>query len=697
MLHNVRLLLWSIGPFFAAVASQQTNPFSLPVLLQNTVPSCAHECLALLVAQTLPPLACLSPEGIDCLCSRYGITGFTIGELALACLTSSCPLEVVRSSISVYAICEDKEGSARPTHDVITISSITAFATSVQSRDPRETGGVDLQTSILASTSANADFSSSLAPSSSSASLSDPGVQPTSVSSLRPPPSSSELEGRRVEENVRALTTAQIVGITSAVASLIILMIGAIVLAARIRRRRTKPPELKEEKLEFGVNHEPYPRSPGPPDPKHDTPERKMGVLGDDNAALEKGWSWTQANVKAEGIGLALSPEMDYPQTPPSAASSRTMSKLLPEKPDTTKAPKFAGRISEATENTVFEEDRRSLAPPTVKSVPNSPASQTPSSGNRQKPPNPHYPPLRDPEVERQHPSLSLRIPHLQSGRSEQGHKFGSKQHGDSQELESLALCIEFPAPPNVDLLQSRHSSLGRESIDTRSSGGYLPDYYFSSVPKDDSAELGASADLPPRQNHVPRASEFRRAPPSYISDTSIESTFSQEETPPEDEAKQLSPVVESPIAGLRYPKVPRSSNQLVARKSMSPAQSPTKFAITMAYPASPPAAYHNLTPSIQESNHPSFSSRASISRLSVNLSTNPATERLSDHSPGHGSMLPQSEKRIPRLVVPTSSRVNGDPMGLALSRTEMELRSPLWVPESWPKLQGGDLFFSAT
>ncbi|KAF1814981.1 hypothetical protein P152DRAFT_456019 [Eremomyces bilateralis CBS 781.70] len=63
----------------------------------------------------------------------------------------------------------------------------------------------------------------------------------------------------------------------------------------------------------------------------------------------------------------------------------------------------------------------------------------------------------------------------------------------------------------------------------------------------------------------------------STASATSIDTNESDDPTPPEDATKKLSPVeesplsAESPIHGLRYPRVPRASNQAVARSPRSP------------------------------------------------------------------------------------------------------------------------------
>ena len=61
-----------------------------------------------------------------------------------------------------------------------------------------------------------------------------------------------------------------------------------------------------------------------------------------------------------------------------------------------------------------------------------------------------------------------------------------------------------------------------------------------------------------------------RRIRASRASDTSFESVDPDEPTPPEETDKRLSPAQPSPITGLRYPKVPRSSNQAIPRSPLA-------------------------------------------------------------------------------------------------------------------------------
>jgi hypothetical protein len=92
---------------------------------------------------------------------------------------------------------------------------------------------------------------------------------------------------------------------------------------------------------------------------------------------------------------------------------------------------------------------------------------------------------------------------------------------------------------------------------------------------------------LPPALTINKVATRQRAVRSSTASDTSFESMGDDEPTPPEQE-KHLTPVAEmSPITAVRYPKVPRSTNQAVSR---SPAQAaPARPVHNEAYSTSTP------------------------------------------------------------------------------------------------------------
>jgi hypothetical protein len=96
---------------------------------------------------------------------------------------------------------------------------------------------------------------------------------------------------------------------------------------------------------------------------------------------------------------------------------------------------------------------------------------------------------------------------------------------------------------------------------------------------------------LPPALTISKVATRQRPVRHSTASDTSFESMGDDEPTPPEQE-KHLTPVVEmSPISSVRYPKIPRSTNQAVPRspaQAMPPRSTATTSSPSRTYPTTP-------------------------------------------------------------------------------------------------------------
>ncbi|KAJ9630892.1 hypothetical protein H2203_001419 [Taxawa tesnikishii (nom. ined.)] len=219
----------------------------------------------------------------------------------------------------------------------------------------------------------------------------------------------------------------------------------------------------------------------------------------------------------------------------------------------------------------------------------------------------------------------------------------------------------------------------------------YLPSYYTSNdsrtpVAKQMSLESGEARvgetfiSRKPLPNPKPRRQ-------SSASDTSFESVDPEEPTPPEEEDKQLSPVAESPISGLRYPKVPRSSNQAVPR---SP---PTTFSLQPLRPKTPER-------------------KQSTTLVAKRRGANAAQDlerRLYIHNSSCGGSFDSTSSTV---VVPSSrlaqqrtrskheSPLRGYGKGVGAQygtpkMQEMELKSPLWEPKLTPSRRGDDLFIS--
>lgn len=241
--------------------------------------------------------------------------------------------------------------------------------------------------------------------------------------------------------------------------------------------------------------------------------------------------------------------------------STRTVSQLLPEPPGTTPPPPATTYSqSVSTPATLFEGEHTWILPRVrVPGLPAHPAvlktRQIRSHGLAQ-------------------PALAVVIPE-QHLRAPYACEFGSWPL--------------LPPPPPVHMADEDRCSSQSGTLSSKIS---LLDYYASS-------DSGAS----PQAIFVSPAPCFPKTARDSVGSeasrrTSFESNLPDELTPPEEDDKRLSAVDESPISHIRYPRIPRSSNQAVPRSPMY-----------SGYPAT--ASSKTVTPGCQQMrNHrPSLSS----------------------------------------------------------------------------------------
>ncbi|TID19130.1 hypothetical protein E6O75_ATG06251 [Venturia nashicola] len=256
----------------------------------------------------------------------------------------------------------------------------------------------------------------------------------------------------------------------------------------------------------------------------------------------------TQVNRDYQGqqtIGTITPP----PPLPPAQAHPRP-SKLSPLKiPKTMPPRKDFSPVSAATD---FEEDNSSLRPRSDF------AGSRPMSGIEfgewPKPPV-YAAPVAAPSPPRKirpslPPSLTITIPRAVQSVSIPlplaPQRPPLARHDATQQVSPR----QWPLPPPSQSQQSSHSSVMASSQALGASIGPGTSQY---------SERSAA--------NSRRPSKSSARSDSQASYTSFESMGSDEDpTPPQEEDKRLSPVHESPVSYLRYPKVPRASNQIVPR-----------------------------------------------------------------------------------------------------------------------------------
>jgi hypothetical protein len=74
--------IWLIFCVTAVLATNLSNDFS------RLIPSCAEECFASFLNVNYVLDSCTGKPLLDCLCSRRGASGFTLGEGAMQCISA---------------------------------------------------------------------------------------------------------------------------------------------------------------------------------------------------------------------------------------------------------------------------------------------------------------------------------------------------------------------------------------------------------------------------------------------------------------------------------------------------------------------------------------------------------------------------------------------------------------------------------
>ncbi|CZR43156.1 uncharacterized protein FPRO_07928 [Fusarium proliferatum ET1] len=367
---------WLIFCVTVVLATNISNDFS------SFIPSCAGECFASFLNVNYAQKVCTGKPLLDCLCSRRGASGFTLGEGAMQCISAERSIgycSIVEASDRVienaYDICNGRPGAVHPTYLTITATLVLA-----------PTGGVVTFPSVTTKTTSRPDTSSAIStlPTTLVIDTSSPPIIPrpstkpvgsttrstarehsttdssddSDIISITEPPftkpttfetstytstSSSESEtttgvqggagGASKDEDSddsAKLSTEQVAGISVGVLAAVGVAVGAIVLARYHRRR--KYPQIKTGFL-----------------PMRDTwgykPDRS------DNGGHN---SWmvhqlrpdlnppnhppppptsNRRSVKPEAIGVALSPPPSSRNTAVHTSPLRRLSKLLPAKP----------------------------------------------------------------------------------------------------------------------------------------------------------------------------------------------------------------------------------------------------------------------------------------------------------------------------------------------------------------------------
>ncbi|KJX96609.1 hypothetical protein TI39_contig612g00008 [Zymoseptoria brevis] len=689
-----------------------TDPSNFPRVLSNYVPTCAQKCLSTYINQQYD---CTNGD-VSCLCSQYGNSGFTLGELALVCVSISCP----------SANQQDPEPAKAKAYDICAAQNDAAAATQ-QTLIPPATSSTSVSSSSIQTTT-TATTSTSSEPTSTTRSTDTPSATTTSASSESTPERT-------------AITSGQAIGISVAAVGFVLIAVGIFYALGCIRRRKRKAAEraTKHDSYDFiddaSVHGSEFPHgfinhgNPGGLD---------MSGAVSSSEKRNTNWPTLQAHQQPYYRHEKNSSQdtqtwrSDSPVSYRSASSMRTTSQLLPEKPSgllLRPPPRSPELDNMRTPATIFEEDRFSahIAPP-VPSLPKNP--RQPQYAHQFARPIEHM----------KQTSLTLDIPNQTTQCQAVQFSEPSLLRAASQSTMAHPPALmpgqsmpTFPPPPAFQhagpTFPPPPTSAARpiyERPTYGNSSSSVLDYYaspeddsptdlYSSTPIEDETQVRKAApaaiaiskpSFPPLAVRASLASDVSRR-------TSFESTDPDESTP-EEEDKRLTPVKEaaSPIAEIRYPKVPRSANQSVPR---SPVYQPAyQFPITRDSRSIADRRQervpHTRDSATRDREH-GHTASSSGSSLAAKRRGDSAANKLhiTTITPTRAPRTPPRQENVAVYTRETPLRGYGRtassagvktpdwPLKIEMKSPPGGLKSPLWEPKLTPRREGDDLYLSVS
>jgi hypothetical protein len=732
----------------AVAASQNASPTVtstaslLPDVLQRAIPACAQACVQSSLSQQFP-VSCTIQGDTECLCSRYGLGGESLGEIALGCVYTSCRT-VDRSAASAYNVCLGQKNAVLPTKTALTIvtSSSSTPTSSKSSALSKVTSSVTSITSITRTTLQTRISTQSIFPDSVSST-------PSATSSASS--TSTPVALPAVEEDKPRMTPAQIAGLSVAAVAAFIIAIGLMALSVFLRKRKERnnrfsidekrrdrrqrhqsvqisihpPTESRSEPpARFPTGLSPAPRNGYPrlvtPSPdgslRAQRPAQRLGV----------GTSISPSNSSTplDQIGLAISGTAELEGCPAHPQATQPKNNTAVFRP-----------ISTMTQATVFEEDEpatrrssrllptppravppiRSLQPsrPVPKPLPNKPAPKPLPSKPAPKP-LPNRPEARNSE-------LFLNIP--------------PRHGGPRPKRIVLVPSTQKPTPASLSSLSQQARSA---SASTHGSGSSRDQGYYLGTEQESTAPSTPSQSLRARHALKNGQGQFKKAPStisrtvsrtvsrsstnirdSVSSQTSFETADPNDPTPDNEDDKRfsgsarLSPVAESPISNLRYPKVPRTTNQFVPRSPASSTQR-QRSQSSLRHAQEPPsllvkrrgeqqaqdleARLHVHPPVLGDPFvSPARKPRSNVRIPSAESWTQTPQSMIDRNGKGRSSFWegsPYMDELDVDVVRPLNIKRNTGDMSTKQTIVDA-MKSPVWIPHLTPTRKGDDLFIS--
>lgn len=355
--------------------------------LYEIVPNCSLDCITTFIHSDYPRNVCSRRSDINCLCKTNSTSGFTLGEAALRCVFSFCRNDI-ESSLGVYDICSTVDGALPRTHSTIT-ATIVPFAltgtTSQKSGLGYTTTAHHATTTGDNATSIASSHSQSLPTTSvtksdhltlfSSPTMSSGGASVTksSHSTSVNSPTTTPADATHSPGSSHTLDSGAVIGISSASGIAFCFILGVIFFFCCRRLRGKWGKKNRPDFFEIGgfmseppgfdlppkrPTQEPMPY-PGAPKSSQEGQLMFFPFNNPPSLTRPNHGSSAVRNDPAQ-IGIAISSNSELETPPTTQASQRTLSELLPDKPELCPEPLRLSRRTHSrpdSEQTLFEED----------------------------------------------------------------------------------------------------------------------------------------------------------------------------------------------------------------------------------------------------------------------------------------------------------------------------------------------------
>ncbi|KIW22170.1 uncharacterized protein PV07_12489 [Cladophialophora immunda] len=601
---------------------QASTDTCLPPSLLSVIPACAVDCVQQFASHNYPGATCANTSDIEYLCTQSNISGLTIGEGSVQCVVSACTGQD-QEDLDVYGVCNSIPDAQPRTARTITATIIGSSTTTSSTMENlpatigNPTSTEEVSTIVMATDTPTRMIATSAA-SPTSGGLSSVTDTPTNTMMGQTTSGSAGSDGTSgavaVPEQVTprsGLTTPQIAGITVGGAATVVIVVGLILLQIWIRKRRRerRRSQRRSRLVESSppVNPQSFekktPPNFGNAGSTLTVPSTQGRFYAPQQPTEEKRRSFWRKSIRPEEIGIAVSPKMPGEHSPVSASSQQSFSHLLPKAPPgvlwpaqldveaTRERRRYTQRpVSDATEfddepETRPQEPERVFVDNQPFILEKPPLSKRP----RGPPPNLRLPAL--PESPAKSAGQTARIPLTPTYDNGNVDLSSPQTNSQSPTTSQLALPVAEHKLPASSMYANR--SVLRKKPPAR-----LP-LRVINTPLEEPLIRPRNPPMPPQLAPPPPSVNRRTIAVSRSLDrqSSASSVYTEieEDTTPEEANKQLgiktnpattsivpldihdiSPVQESPIKDLRYPRVPRSA--AISRQADRPAQLRSSF-----------------------------------------------------------------------------------------------------------------------